>query len=49
MLKKEKCDKNGVKLFYFSNEKNKPNDYIDNIYSNNNEILDEIIKYANNK
>ena len=48
-LKKEKCDKNGVKLFYFSSEKIKPNDYIDNIYSNNNEILNEIIKYANNK
>ena len=46
-LKKEKCDKNNVKLFYFSNEKNLPKDYLNTIYSNNNEILNEIIKNGN--
>ena len=47
-LKKEKCDNNNVKLFYFSKEKKIPKEYLDTIYSNNNELLNEIKKYDNN-
>lgn len=48
-LKNEKCRENGIKLFYFSKEKNAPKEYLHTIYSNNNEILDEIIKYGNDR
>lgn len=47
-LKKEKCDSNNVKLFYFSKENKLPKEYLDTIYSNNDELLKEIKKYANN-
>ena len=43
--KYEKCLEHGVKLLYFSREKNIPNDYLNTIYSNNNDILEEIKKY----
>lgn len=42
----EKCKANDVKLFYFSVEKELPNEYLDTIYSNNNELLKEIEKYG---
>ena len=42
----EKCKTNDVKLFYFSAEKELPNEYLDTIYSNNNELLKEIEKYG---
>lgn len=42
----DKCKNNGIKLFYFSKEKELPNDYLDTIYSNNNELLREIIRYG---
>lgn len=42
----EKCKANDVKLFYFSAEKELPNEYLDTIYSNNNELLKEIEKYG---
>lgn len=44
--KYEKCKKNGVKLFYFSNEKKLPKEYLGTIYSDNNELLEEIKKYG---
>ena len=44
--KYEKCKMNGVKLFYFSKEKNLPNDYLDTIYKDENELLNEIKKHA---
>ena len=47
-LKKEKCDSNNVKLFYFSKENKLPKEYLDTIYSNKDELLKEIKKYANN-
>ena len=42
----DKCKNNGIKLFYFSKEKELPNDYLDTIYNNNNELLREIIRYG---
>ena len=42
----EKCKNNGVKLFYFSKEKKIPNEYLDVIYSNNNDLLKEIEDYG---
>ena len=42
----DKCKANDVKLFYFSVEKELPNEYLDTIYSNNNELLKEIEKYG---
>lgn len=42
----EKCKNNEVKLFYFSKEKELPNDYLDTIYSNNNDLINEINKYG---
>ncbi len=42
----EKCKNNGVKLFYFSKEKELPNDYLDTIYSNNNDLINEINRYG---
>ena len=44
----EKCKNNGIKLFYFSTEKNIPIDYFDKIYSDNNKLLEEIKKYDTN-
>ena len=41
----DKCKANGVKLFYFSLEKNLPIQYLDTIYSNNNELLEDIKKH----
>ena len=42
----EKCKNNGIKLFYFSKEKEVPNQYLDTIYSNNNDLINEINKYG---
>lgn len=44
--KYDKCKANGVKLFYFSKEKELPNEYLDTIYSNNNDLLKNIIEYG---
>lgn len=44
--KYDKCKANGVKLFYFSKEKELPNGYLDTIYSDENELLKEIKKYG---
>jgi len=43
-LKREKCINNGIKLFYFSLEKNYPKEYLDTIYRNKDELLIEIKK-----
>lgn len=43
------CKKNGVKLFYFSKETNLPSDYYDKIYTNEEELLNEILSYTKEK
>ena len=42
----EKCKNNGIKLFYFSKEKELPNNYLDTIYNSNNDLLNEIENYG---
>lgn len=39
------CKENGIKLLYFSKENDLPLDYYDNIYTNEEELLNEIILY----
>jgi len=38
------CTENGIKLFYFSNSKNIPTNYIDTIYTEKENLLQEIKK-----
>ena len=42
------CKEHGVKLFYISYEDKKfiPNDYFETIYTNNNELLENIDRYG---
>ena len=46
MKKHKSNNRNIAAFFYFSKEKELPNDYLDTIYSNNNELLREIIRYG---
>jgi hypothetical protein len=41
-----KCKNNGIKLLYFSKEKELPNEYLDIIYNNNDDLLKEIENYG---
>lgn len=45
----ETAQKNGVKIFYFSKEKNAPKEYIDTIYNDESTLIKEIKKYDNNR
>ena len=46
-MKYKKCKENNIKLLYFSYEKNIPKTYIDNIYDNEDKIID-FLKTLNN-
>jgi hypothetical protein len=48
-MKFKECKENGVKLFYFSYEKRTPKQYIDNVYTKENNLLNEIKNYDNNR
>lgn len=45
----EKCKEHNIKLFYFTKEKRAPKDYLDTIYSNEDELITSILEYANNR
>lgn len=50
MLDNEKyneCKNNNTKLLYFSFVKKLPNTYLDTIYNQVNDLVNEIVKYAN--
>mgnify|MGYP003295283221 CR=1 FL=1 len=47
--KYNECKENNVKLFYFSKEKQIPKNYIDDIFINENELLNKIKNYAYNR
>ena len=47
-LKFNLCKTNKVHLFYFSKEKDLPKTYFDKIYTNENELLEEIIQIIDN-
>ena len=49
IFKFEKCKEHNIKLFYFSKEKRPPKDYLDTIYSNEDELITSILEYANNR
>ena len=44
----QQCNKHGIKLLYVSYEKNIPPQYLDTIYTNNEDVLKEIKKYDKN-
>ena len=49
IFKFEKCKEHNIKLFYFTKEKRAPKDYLDTIYSNEDELITSILEYANNR
>jgi hypothetical protein len=49
IVKYNLCQKNGIKLFYFSNEKKTLfNEYIDKVFSDKEELIKEILEYGKN-
>ena len=47
IIKYRKCKENGLKLFYFTFEKNRiPKNYLDKIFIDEKELLDNIDSYA---
>ena len=48
-LKKEKCKENNIEIFYFSKEKDKPQNYFSTIYIDKEQLISSIKNYANNR